>query len=144
MPQMNTLKKQKGLSTLGWLLVLIITGFFLLCAFKIIPLYAENRFVVSALKSLIDPVTPLEEMTDGEIKRELSKFYTLNNVRSEGPQNIVIVREAKKVLVTIDYETRARLFEDAPLVRTLDVAVLFENHLDSSAPEKCCKPLSKK
>lgn len=143
MPQMNTLKKQKGLSTLGWLLVLIITGFFLLCAFKIIPLYAENRFVVSALKSLIDPVTPLEEMTDGEIKRELSKFYTLNNVRSEGPQNIVIVREAKKVLVTIDYETRARLFEDAPLVRTLDVAVLFENHLDSSAPEKCCKPLSK-
>lgn len=141
---MNTLKKQKGLSTLGWLLVLIIAGFFLLCAFKIIPLYAENRFVVSALKSLIDPANPLEEMTDGEIKRELSKFYTLNNVRSEGPKNIVIVREAKKVLVTIDYETRARLFEDAPLLRTLDVAVLFENHLDSSAPEKCCKPLSKK
>lgn len=144
MPQMNTLKKQKGLTMLGWLLVLIIAAFFLLCAFKIIPLYAENRYIEAALRSLVEPTTPLEEMTDGEIKRKLSNFYTVNNVRSEGAKNIVIVREAKKVLVTIDYETRARLFEDAPLLRTLDVAVLFENHLDSSAPEKCCKPLSKK
>lgn len=141
---MNTLKKQQGLTMLGWLVVLVIAAFFLLCAFRIIPLYAENRYIVSALKSLVDPTTPLEEMSDAEIKRKLSNFYTVNNVRSDGAKHIVIVREAKKVLVTIDYEGRARLFENAPLVRTLDVAVLFENHLDSTTPQLCCKPLSKK
>ncbi len=137
---MNTLKKQQGLGMWGWLLVLIVAGFFLLCAFKIVPLYAENRYVVTALKSLIDPATPLENMTDGEIKRKLENFYMINNVRSEGPtKNIEIKREARKVLVTVNYESRVTLFDDVPLLRTLDVVVFFENHLDSSLPQFCCR-----
>jgi hypothetical protein len=139
---MNTLKKQQGLTLLAWILVLIVLSFALLCAFKIIPLYAENRYVVSALRALVDPGTNLEDMTDAEIKRKLSNFYTINNVRGQGPSNIVIKREAKKVVVTIDYEGRTTLFENAPLVRTLDVVVKFENHLDSTLPDRCCTPIS--
>lgn len=139
---MNTLKKQQGLTLMSWILVLIIAGFFLLCAFKIVPLYAENRYVISALKSLVEPGSTLEEMTDAEIKRKLANFYTINNVRSQGPTNIQIKREARKVLVTIDYEGRARLFDNTPLLRTVDVVVLFQNHLDSTAPHQCCKPVN--
>lgn len=137
---MNTIKKQRGISALAWLLILMIAGFFLLCAFKIIPLYAENRYVESALNSLIDPSTPLEDLTDSDIKRKLGNFYQINGVRSKGPQNIVIKREAKNLLITIDYEARITLFDDAPLFRTVDVVVLFENHLDSATPDKCCRP----
>ncbi len=138
---MKTLKKQQGLTLLAWILVLIVAGFFLLCAFKIVPLYAENRYVISALRSLVEPGSSLEEMTDAEIKRKLSNFYTINNVRGTGPQNIVIKRESKKVLITIDYEARTTLFDNAPLLRTVDVAVTFQNHLDSTMPNQCCKPV---
>lgn len=138
---MNTLKKQQGLSMWSWLLVLVIAGFFLICAFKIVPLYAENRYIVSALKSLVEPGTSLESMSDVEIKRKLNNFYTINNVRSEGAKQIVIKRDAQRVLVTIDYEARVTLFDDVPVLRTVDVVVKFENHLDSSLPKFCCRPV---
>ncbi len=139
---MKTLKMQQGMSLWGWLLVLVIAGFFLLCAFKIIPLYAENRYIVSALKTLAEPGSSLETMTDAEIKKRLSNFYMINNVRSPGSNNIVISRDARRVLVTIDYEARVTLFDDLPLLRTLDVVVVFQNHLDSALPQFCCKPSS--
>ena len=139
---MRTLKKQQGLGLLSWILVLIIAGFFLLCAFKIVPLYAENRYVVSGLQSLADEGSSLEEMSDMEIKRKMANFYMINNVRSEGPKNIEIQRDAKKLIVKIDYEARVTLFDNAPFIRTLDVVVVFKNHLDSSRPNQCCTPVS--
>ncbi len=142
---MNTLQKQRGMGMWSWLLVLIVAGFFLMCGFKIVPMYAENRYVVSALKSLVEPGTALADMTDSEIRKKLTSFYTINNVRSAGPtENIVIKREAKRVLITIDYESRVPLFEDAPLIGSMDVAVMFKNHLDSDSPGLCCKPIAAK
>ena len=133
---MRTLKKQQGLVMLGWLVVLAIAGFFLLCAFKIIPLYAENRYVISGLKSLVEPGTKLEDMTTAEIKKKMGNFYMINNVRSKDAQNIVVERDARRVVVKIDYEARVNLFYN------LDVVVDFKNHLDSTAPHQCCKPVT--
>lgn len=132
---MQTLRKQQGLGMLSWLVVLAVAGFFLLCAFRIIPMYAENRYVVSGLKELVEPGTRLEDMTTAEIKKRMNNFYTINNVRSSGPQNIVVERDAQRVVVKIDYETRANLFYN------LDVVANFQNHLDSTAPGKCCSPV---
>ena len=133
---MRTLKKQQGLGMLAWLVVLAIAGFFLLCAFKIIPLYAENRYVISGLKALVEPGTKLEDMTTAEIKKKMGNFYMINNVRSKDAQNIVVDRDARRVVVKIDYEARVNLFYN------LDVVVDFKNHLDSTAPHQCCKPVA--
>lgn len=142
---MNTLLKQRGMGMWSWLLVLIIAGLFLMCGFKIVPIYAENRYVVSALKSLVEPGVSLTDMSDAEIRKKLTSFYIINNVRSEGPtKNIQIKREAKRILVTVDYEARVSLFENAPLLGTMDVAVVFKNHLDSASPNLCCKPIENK
>ena len=133
---MRTLKKQQGLGMLAWLVVLAIAGFFMLCAFKIIPLYAENRYVISGLKALVEPGTKLEDMTTAEIKKKMGNFYMINNVRSKDAQNIVVDRDARRVVVKIDYEARVNLFYN------LDVVVDFKNHLDSTAPHQCCKPVT--
>ncbi|MGB3612136.1 MAG: DUF4845 domain-containing protein [Cellvibrio sp.] len=133
---MNTLKRQQGLGMLGWLVVIAVAGFFLLCAFKVIPLYAENRYVISGLKSLVEPGTRLEDMSTAEIKKKMSNFYMINNVRSKEAQNIVVERDARRVVVKIDYEARVNLFYN------LDVVVNFQNHLDSTAPHQCCTPVA--
>jgi hypothetical protein len=62
----------------------------------------------------------------------------VNNVRSDGPQNIVIDRRSKTLLVSIDYENRVNLFWN------IDVITSFQNHLDGERPELCCKPLAEK
>ncbi|MGV8836266.1 DUF4845 domain-containing protein [Cellvibrio sp.] len=129
------LKHQRGLGMLQWALVIAVAGFFILFAFKVIPLYAENTYVESALRSLETGGEKLEQMTDAEIKSKLNNFYMINNVRSEGPTtNIKVVRESEKAVVTVDYETRV------PLFWNIDLVVSFQNHLDSTRPGQCCKP----
>ncbi len=136
--QLKSLKCQRGLGMLQWALVIAIAGFFLMFAFKVIPLYAENRYVESALRALVGSGDNLEEMSNTEITKKLNSFYMINNVRSAGPtENIKIEREAEKTLVTIDYETRV------PLMYNIDLVLSFKNHLDSTKPTQCCKPDSK-
>ena len=126
---------QRGFSMIQWMLIILVAGFFLLFAFRVVPLYAENRYVVTALKSLEDGGSRLSDMTDAEIRKKLANFYMINNVRSEGPtKNIEIDRSNNNVLVMIDYETRVNLFYNIDLVLT------FENHLDSTRPGICCRP----
>lgn len=135
--QYKTIKSQRGLGMLQWALVIAVAGFFLLFAFKVVPLYAENRYVESALRSLETGGEKVQEMTDAEIKKKLGNFYMINNVRSEGPtKNIKIDRRSEDLLITIDYETRV------PLFYNIDLVLSFQNHLDSSRPGQCCKPVT--
>ncbi len=131
----KTIKHQRGLGMLQWALVIAVAGFFLLFAFKVVPLYAENRYVESALRSLETGGEKVGEMTDAEIRKKLGNFYMINNVRSEGPtKNIKIDRRSEDLLITIDYETRV------PLFYNIDLVLSFQNHLDSARPGQCCKP----
>ena len=97
-------------------------------------MYAENVYVQNALKSLAEPGMKVSEMSDSEIKKKLSNFYSVNNVRSAGAQNIVIDRKANSIIVKIDYEARSNLFYN------IDIVMSFQNHLDGDQPNLCCKP----
>ena len=49
---MTTLTRQRGASMLAMLYFLTVTGFLLLLAFRLVPLYLDNSFVAAAVKSL--------------------------------------------------------------------------------------------
>lgn len=132
---LKSIKQQRGLGILQWLVIIIVVVVVGKFAFTVVPIYAENMYVQSALKSLDSSVEKLESMTDAEIKKKLTNFYLINNVRSEGPtKNIKIEREAEKLVVTIDYEAREEYLFN------IDIVVSFQNHLDSTRPGQCCKP----
>jgi len=131
---MKGVKHQRGLTMISWIFVLAILAFCGMFAFRVVPMYAENVYVVNALKSLAQPGMQINEMSDSEIKKQIQNFYTINNVRSEGPQHIVIDRKNKSLLISIDYENRTNLFWN------IDVITSFQNHLDGEHPNLCCKP----
>jgi hypothetical protein len=135
LPQ-KSLQQQHGLTLISWIFVLMIVAFCGIFAFRIVPMYSENVYVVNALKSLAEPGMKVSEMSDSEIKKKLQNYYLVNNVRSEGPQNIIIDHKSKSLLVTVDYESRAHLFYN------IDVVLSFQNHLDGDQPNLCCKPLA--
>lgn len=135
MRNLKSIKRQRGLGILQWLVIIIVVVVVGKFAFTVVPIYTENMYVQSALKSLDSSVEKLENMTDAEIKKKLTNFYLINNVRSEGPtKNIKIEREAERVVVTIDYEARDEYLFN------IDIIMSFQNHLDSSRPGQCCKP----
>lgn len=128
-------QSQRGISTLGFVFVVLVAVAVLFTAFKVVPVYAENRYITSALKSLARNNNDLFSMSPSEIRSQLTKFYTVNNVRTEGRRNIDIDKRASKVLITIAYEERI------PFIHNIELVFTFNNQLDSSAPERCCKPL---
>lgn len=136
---MKSLKKQRGLSSLGWLMVLIIVGFILTCAFKMGPAYADNLWIRDALRSLTELQTgdkSWDQITNSEIRSHLSRYFTVNNIRGDAAKQIEIDRRREKVLVNINYEVRT------PLFYNVSVVMSFDNQFDSSRPDECCTPAS--
>jgi hypothetical protein len=134
---MKTRHSQRGLSSLGWLMAILIAGFFLTLAFKMVPVYADNVYIQDALKSLTDfekTDRGYGGMTDGDIRSHLSNYFSINNVRSDATKSVKIDRKSDKVLVNMDYEVRV------PLFYNVDVVMKFRNQFDSKRPAECCKP----
>lgn len=132
---MKTAKLQSGLSMPVLILILALAGFFLMVALKVVPAYAENRFIVAALNTLGEDSQQMQSMTTREIKTKLQRIYSVNNIRSEGSKQIEVDKESDRVLVRVAYETRV------PLFLNIDIVMSFENELDSSQPDQCCDPL---
>ncbi|MEX1033329.1 MAG: DUF4845 domain-containing protein [Cellvibrionaceae bacterium] len=136
---MNTRRSQQGLSSIGWLLVILVAGFFLTCAFKLVPAYADNMYIKDGLKSLSEFENTdrgYAGMSNSDIRSHLSNYFYINNVRSEATKSIDIERKRDKVLVNINYETRV------PLFYNIEVVMTFNNQFDSNRPAACCKPQS--
>ncbi|MGI1677359.1 MAG: DUF4845 domain-containing protein [Cellvibrionaceae bacterium] len=136
---MKSLKRQRGISSLGWLAILMASGFFLMCGFKVIPLYADNIYMKNSLKSLSQLENPeggFEGVTNGEIKAQLNNFNMVNNIRNPEANNIKIERFKNKFLVNLNYERRV------PLFYNIEVVTTFKNQFDSSRPHECCTPAS--
>lgn len=127
---------QSGLSKLLLLLILGMAAFVLLCAFRIIPAYTDDYYIQAALKSLEDDAATINDLTDREIRRKISNFYMVNNVRNHSAKDVEIERYDDGVLVSVNYEVQI------PLIYNIDVLITFENEWDSATPHKCCKPSS--
>lgn len=132
---MQQVQRQRGVTTLGFVCLVLLAVFFVYTGFKVVPPYAENRYIVSALRSLDRNNDDVFSMSNGEIREHIRRFYTVNNVRTEGASDVDIDRRSSRVIVTIAYETRV------PYFHNLDLVMSFNNQFDSSAPERCCKPI---
>ena len=132
---MNSLQKQRGIGLINLVVVLLVCAFCGTFAFKVVPMYAENRYIIAGMKDLVEPGVELEQMTDAEIRKKMNNYYMLNNVRSQEGKKIEISRTSKHVIVKIDYEARAAFFYN------IEIVTNFKNHLDSEHPHECCDPV---
>ncbi|TLM77611.1 DUF4845 domain-containing protein [Microbulbifer harenosus] len=128
------LRAQRGMSYWGWLLVIAVFGFGLTVVSKLGPAYIDAHFVEEGLHSLSQN-SGIREMSNTEIKRELDRYFTINNVRGEPTQAVKIIRGADSTLVSINYELRQ------PLFHNVDVVMKFDKQLNTAKPELCCEPL---
>lgn len=130
---MPSLKSQQGLSAMGWLFVISVFGFSLLTVSKLGPHYLDNRFVVETLKTLADD-PELPRMSVREIRTKLKKTFTINNIRGKPTESVKINKTAKATIISIQYEERIKFLHN------IDVLLSFNSVLDSSQPDKCCRP----
>ncbi len=119
------MKRQQGLTLIGFVFILIIVGFFAYMAMKLVPAYAEYMGVVKAMKTLAaEP--DLASKTPEEIHRDLAFKGSFQYVddKTLSSQNIHIKNGPGGGTLQVKYD------KDIPFLYNID----FLLHFDKTVP----------
>ncbi len=122
---MNNADKQRGMTTIGWLIVLFLVGFFALVLVRLAPAYLEYFSVASTLESLRkEPY--ITGMSANEIREKISRHFDVNDIDTLKYTDVKIERRGGRLLITAEYEVRS------PLVANVDIVTSFLKQVEIS------------
>ena len=97
---MRSRTNQRGMTAIGWLMVLALIGFFVLLALRMVPAYLEFYKVVSTLNSI-------EEesgfSSPREIRELLERRFDISYVNTITPADVIIKPMCNTYTVTARY-----------------------------------------
>ncbi len=117
---MNTPYRQRGMSSLGWITVLLVVAFFITCTVKLLPEYMQSWTVKSTLQNVAES-GDLANKSPSEIRRKLVKLFRVNQIDSITVKDVEISRESTGVVIHAQYERRM------PLMYNIDVVLKFDH-----------------
>ena len=116
---MNRWHHQKGMTAIGWLLVMGLIAFFTLITLRLVPAYLEFAKVTSVLESLQNE-PGITRKTRGEIIQMITKRFDVNDVYQVDAKQVKITKDKGVLKVSINYERREHLFGNVDVVTTFD------------------------
>lgn len=107
---LDSIYRQRGMTTIGMALVLAVAVFISTITIKLIPVYLEHFNVATALKGLAaDP--QVGGMTNREIHDGLSNRFSINDISDVDPKDVQVTRDEGHVKsMSLDYEVRVHMF----------------------------------
>ena len=110
---MRSLHRQKGVTAIGWLIVLGLIGFFTLLTLKMTPSYLEYYKIASSLESL--EKEPGIRSPD-DIRRLLNRRFNISYVETINEKDVKITNAGLYFRVTAKYDSRVHLFGNVSVV----------------------------
>jgi len=124
MNKIQNIRKQKGLTVIGWLFVIGLAGLILISVFKVLPMYMEYYKVVTLLKSLKED-SKIDMKSKRAIQEVMKKRLYIDDIRSVKKENIIIDTKGGVTTITVKYETRetyiSNLFIGAEFEHTVEI-----------------------
>ncbi len=74
------LNNQNGATMWGWLSLIIMVGFLVMLAFKVVPIYFEHRILKSIAQELVNS-REFENMSNRQLMKTLGNRLIINNIR---------------------------------------------------------------
>lgn len=132
----KSLHRQRGISGVGWLGLILLFGFGILCGAKIAPSYFDNWKIRDSLRTLGELSLTENEFqgaSDAQVKSHLGKYFQVNGIPSEQLKDLKITRKKGRTYVDLNWERRVEF------IANIDVVMKFENQFDSLNPTACCR-----
>lgn len=104
---MRSLHQQKGVTAIGWLIILGLIGFFVLLTLKMMPSYLEFYKISSTLETMVKD-SGFE--TQADIRESAERRFDISYVKSITPKDLKIKSYGQSWLVAAKYESRVHLF----------------------------------
>lgn len=122
---MQSRTHQRGMTGIGWLIVLALIGFFVLLALRMVPAYLDYFKVVSTLEAL-------EEesgfSSSREIRDLLERRFDVSFVTSITPQDVEIKPAGNEFRVTASYEKREPIFANVYVLMDFEKQVMVTKY----------------
>ncbi len=116
---MRLIRRQAGVTGIGWMIILGLMGFFVFLTLKMLPSYLEYFKVASALESL-----KKETMSSPiEIRKHLGRQFDVGYVYVILPKDVKIKNAGKVYKVTAKYDSRVHLFANVDVMMSFDKRV---------------------
>lgn len=110
---MRSLHQQKGVTAIGWLIILGLIGFFVLLTLKMLPSYLEYYKVSSTLDTLRKE-SGFEN--PAQIRDKAERRFDISFVTTITHKDLKIKPYGKFYMVTAKYESRVPLFFNVSVV----------------------------
>ena len=111
-------RTQRGVTLIGFVIMLAVVGFFIYCGMKVVPMYTEFFAVKKALKATADDASggPVEaNLLRSDFMKRISVDYA-DNIK---PQHFSVQPGSGGPTLKVDYEVRT------PLVANFDIVGNF-------------------
>ena len=118
------IRRQNGLTLVGFLIVLVVVIFFTFLVMRIGPMYLEYHAVVSALKTLqADPGA--KDLAPQKIRQRILDSLYLSYAYENVQGNHIKVTRSQGVRVRVVYEVRKPLMGNLDVIGSFDKAVVL-------------------
>lgn len=124
---MRTRHKVEGITLIGFVIVLLVLGFFAYLAMRLVPMYVEYFGVLKAMEQLRQEPGAAQKSL-AQVRGELSLKFNTQYVdeTSVTPQSISLKREGGAATLRIAYEKRV------PFLYNIDLVGKFDKSLNLS------------
>jgi len=114
---------QRGMTMIGWILVLGLIAFFTLLTLRLLPLYLNNFKIKSSLASLKEE-PHITQKSKAEVWKLLYKRFYINAADTVEKKDVTITKSTGTMKIVVDYETRVNI------AGNVDAVVSFTEKLD--------------
>lgn len=121
-------RKVKGITLIGFVIVLGVLGFFAYMAMRLVPMYIEYFGVVKSMEMERQEPGAAQKSLD-QVRRDLSLKFSVQYVdeTSVTPQSISLKREAGASTLRVAYEKRVPFMYNIDIVGTFDKSMSLTN-----------------
>ena len=117
------IKRQKGVTAGGWLLILGLVGFFVLLSLRLFPIYSNHFKIQGVVKSLLQE-KDLYRMQKKDLLRIITKRLNINFAEGFRSEHLSI-----KLTKSGSKEIRIKYEDRRPILGNLDVVAKFDDYV---------------
>lgn len=120
----SAIKRQRGVSAIGGLLILTVVCFVALLVLRIAPIYIAYFTVKSTLEKLLQDPTS-RQMSIPELHTSLQSQFDIDYVDVVDARRVKIRQQGRERIVSLTYEDRRRLIGNLDIVASFDINLVL-------------------
>lgn len=123
---LEAMRKQRGVTMIGWVIILSLIIGGALMFMKIFPIYSRNFSVQSSLK-VVAKQSDIASQSPAKIVENVMKQFNVNSIYNFDKTDIKVQKTRNGVEIRAEYEVRENI------VGNLDVVVSFDERVESGS-----------